>query len=207
MRFLTEEEINAVLNVAQKYYPDFYPLLLTAIMTGMRRGEILGLTWDRLNFRTNKIMVRHNLYKGKLTTPKTLKSIRNIDMPETLVKVLKEWKLKAPPSDYVFANKIGLPRNPENMIKRKFFPVVRKAGIDKIRFHDLRHTYASILIAKNVPIKYIQAQMGHSAIDVTLNTYGHLLPEVHQKGIEALESIFGKKNDYNNQEKHLICGQ
>lgn len=200
MRFLETKEIPVVLDTAKKYYPDFYPLLLTAILTGMRRGEILGLTWDKVNWVTKKIYVKQSLYKGKIITPKTKTSVRKIDMADELVRVLREWKLRCPitKEDFVFPSPEGSIPDPDNFIKRRFDPVIRRAGIDKIRFHDLRHTYASVLIAKNVPIKYIMNQMGHSSSQVTLDRYGHLMPEVHEKGVEALNSLFLADNYKNN---------
>lgn len=195
MRFLNPEEIHACLDVAKTFYPEFYPMLFTAIFTGMRKGELLALTWDKINWITKKIIVNSNLYKGILGDPKTFTSNRQIDMCNELAKVLKEWKIKCPHSDknLVFPNLNGNFLDPDNMIKRKFEPILRKAGIAKMPFHSLRHSYTALLISQNVPIKYIQKQLGHSSIEVTLDTYGHLTPEVHEKGIEALDSLFCEK--------------
>lgn len=192
MRFLDTEEVYAVLDAARIHYPDFYPLLMTAILTGMRRGELLGLTWDKINWKMKKIIVNQSLYQKQIVTPKTQNSVRRIDMADELSKVLRKWKLQCPigEKNLVFPNSLGDYTDPDNMIKRRYEPVLRKAGLEKIRFHDLRHTYASILIAQNVPIKYIQNQMGHSSIQVTMDRYDHLMPEVYQQGIEALNSLF-----------------
>lgn len=112
-------------------------------------------------------------------------------MSSELVKVLKEWKLRCPPGykDLVFPNREGNYLDPNNLNKRGYKSLIEKAGIKKIRFHDLRHTYASLLIANNVPIKYIQTQMGHSSIQNTMDIYGHILPEVTMQGVNALDSI------------------
>ncbi len=116
---------------------------------------------------------------------------RHVDMSNELAKVLKEWKLKCPYSDkeLVFPNKEGKYLDPNNMNKRQFQPLLRKAKIKTIRFHDLRHTYASLLIASNIPIKYIQTQMGQASIQMTMDTYGHILPEVTQQGVNALDNL------------------
>lgn len=194
MRFLEKKEIFAVLNTAKVHYPEFYPLLFTAIFTGMRQGELLGLQWDKINWQTGKIFVNVSFHKGHLSTPKTQNSIRRIEMSKELTKVLKEWKLRCPHSDknLIFPNQNGNHIDANNMIKRQFLPVFRKAGIEKTRFHDLRHTFASLLIADNVTPKYIKSQMGHSSINVTMDRYGHLLPEVYEKGINALDSMFSQ---------------
>ena len=89
----------------------------------------------------------------------------------------------------VFPDSNGNPMDADNMIHRFFKPMLVKAKIDSIRFHDLRHTYASLLISKNVPIKYIQSQLGHSSIQVTMDRYGHLMQEVHDLGVSALVEI------------------
>jgi len=201
MQFLIREEIFAILETAKKHYPGFYPLLFTAIFTGMRRGELLGLTWDKINWVTKQIRVDKSLYKDQFVTPKTINSIRRINMSNDLVKVLKEWRLKCPPGklNLVFPNSEGGIQDGDNMSKRRFLPVLRRSGVSQIRFHDLRHTYASLLLAENVPGKYIQMQLGHSSIQVTMDRYSHLMPEVHTQGVEALNDFFEK--DLNNKHK------
>ena len=75
------------------------------------------------------------------------------------------------------------------MMKRRFLPALNRAGIDRIRFHDLRHTYASLLLANGAPMKYVQHQLGHSSITMTMDLYTHLLPEVNDKCVNLLNSI------------------
>lgn len=77
----------------------------------------------------------------------------------------------------------------DNLAKRRFLPALSRAGIDKIRFHDLRHTYASLLLANGAPMKYVQHQLGHSSITMTMDLYTHLLPEVNDKCVNLLNSI------------------
>lgn len=190
------QEVEKLLSTAKKYYPDYYPLLFTAIFTGLRQGELFALRWDKIDWANNRIVVDANYTKRHLTTPKSNKN-RNVDMSKELAKTLREWKLKCPYSDkeLVFPNKEGCYLDPSNMHKRFFTPLLRKARIRSIRFHDLRHTYASLLIANNIPIKYIQSQMGHASIQMTMDTYGHILPEVTQQGVNALDSLFKAKNE------------
>lgn len=168
------------------------PILICALNTGMRRGELLGLTWDKINWVRKKITVSQSLYNGKLQEPKTKNSIRKVNMADELVKALKTLKMESTNSDkgFVFTNTDGNFMDPDNMIKRRFEPVLRRAGVERIRFHDLRHTFATLLIADNIHIKYIQRQMGHSSIQVTMDRYGHLLPEVYEQGVQALNSLF-----------------
>lgn len=191
MSFLNKNDVKEFLKIAEVTYPDFYPLLLTAITTGMRRGELLGLTWDCINWQSKRIRVHKSLYRNKLIDPKSHNSIRNIDMPDKLISTLRQWQQICPEGEknLVFPNSVGEFLDADNMIKRRFLPCLKLAGINAIRFHDLRHTYTSILIAENVPLKYIQSHLGHSSIQVTMDRYGHLLPEVYQKGIEAFDKF------------------
>ena len=192
IQILELKEIHSLLDAAKKYYPDFYPFLFTAIFTGMRSGEQIALTWDKINWQTQKISVEASYSKGNLGTPKTENSYRKIDMCKELVKVLREWKIRCPHSDknLVFPNQNGNYLDGRNLKKRKFIPILRKVGVNTIRWHDLRHTYCSMLISQNVNLKYIQKQMGHGSIQVTMDIYGHLMSESTQQGINALDALF-----------------
>lgn len=160
IRSLSTEETKILLSKTKEIYPDFYPLLFTALFTGMRQGELMGLTWNSINWITRKITVDKNFTHGRVGTTKTEK-VRKVDMSLELVKVLKEWRLDCP-------------------------------RIDSLRFHDLRHTYASLLLANGAPMKYVQHQLSHSSIKMTMDLYTHLLPEVNEQYINLLDNIVGK---------------
>ncbi len=190
LREAENKSTEALLSKTKVIYPDFYPLLFTTIFTGMRKGEMLALTWDSINWITQKITVDKNYTHGRLGTPKTGK-IRVIDMSNELAKVLKEWRLACPHSELnlVFPISNGNYQSADNLAKRRFLPALNRAGIDKIRFHDLRHTYASLLLANGAPMKYVQHQLGHSSISMTMDLYTHLLPEVNDKCVNLLNNI------------------
>lgn len=137
IKALSTVEVQALLSKTKIIYEDFYPLLFTAIFTGMRKGEILAF-WDSINWITQKITVDKNYTHGGLGTPKTGK-IRVIDMSNELAKVLKEWHLACPHSELnlVFTNSYGNYQSADNLAKRRFLTALNRAGIDKIRFHDL----------------------------------------------------------------------
>lgn len=190
-RYLTPEEIRLFLPEARE---DHYPLLLTAILTGMREGELLGLMWTDIDWNAKQICVRRTLQGGRFYEPKTRTSKRRIDMTPELVSVLKKWKLRCPKGEYdlVFPAINGKPMDAVNMLKVYFYPILRRSGLPKIRFHDLRHTYASLLIMQGEHPKYIQSQMGHSSINVTMDTYGHLMKATNQDAAKKLgATIFG----------------
>lgn len=195
MEFLNIEEINLVLeNCNEK----FYAFLYTAIFTGMRKGEQLALNWKDIDFKSKKIRVNKSLYKKQVVEPKTKTSIRKIDMTDSHVLILQEHKRKHTIfSELVFPSQAGTFMDPDNFIKRQYEPLLKGCGLRHIRWHDLRHTYASLLISQNIPIKYIQSQMGHSSIQVTLDRYGHLMPDVHDNAVNALENILRTNSNEN----------
>jgi integrase len=107
-----------------------------------------------------------------------------------MMKELKAWKLACPPNslELIFPNRSGNPLNHNNMVNRHFNTALKKAGVERIRFHDLRHTYASLLIEQGENIKYIQTQLGHSSPTVTLNVYAHLMKPINQEAPSRLEN-------------------
>jgi integrase len=113
-----------------------------------------------------------------------------------MIKELKAWKLACPPNnlDLVFPNEVCNPVNHNNLVNRYFLPALKKAGLPKIRFHDLRHTFASLLIEQGENIKYIQTQLGHSSPTVTLNVYAHLMKPVNQEATTRLENVILETN-------------
>ena len=189
---LTLKEVEAVLAVAKKHYPDFYPLIFTAVATGARRGELLALTWDRVNFVEGYIFVDKSVYKRKFNTPKTKTSIRKIDLPDEVIKVLKEWRLRCPNGELnlVFPNEEGDFQDHKNMKNRKYKAVLRRAGVGHRTFHDLRHTYATLLAVNDTNPQYVQTQLGHSKISTTLDIYTKVTQETRQKGIESINKVF-----------------
>lgn len=175
-RALSIEEINILLKTCKKIKPEFYPILYTAIYTGMRRGELLALQWKNVDFTKNKIFVEFSEYKGKLQTPKTKSSIRYIHMCKELKSFLVEHKLKSKPSEFVFPNSNGGLYDGHNVSNRLFKPVVKASKLKHFRFHDIRHTYCSVLYEKGIQAKYLQSQLGHSSERITNDVYTHIDP-------------------------------
>lgn len=190
MDFLKPEEIRLFLDNASE---EFYPFFLTAIMTGMRRGELLALQWGDIDWENRTIHVRRSVWGGRFQTPKSKRSIRAIAMSPFLRKTLRRHMLKSAPNDHelVFASRDGTFLDGDNLIKREFLPALRRAGLRKIRFHDLRHTYVALLIAQGENVKFIQSQLGHASIQTTLDRYGHLLPEGNSAAGERLDQTVG----------------
>lgn len=192
IRVLTPPEIAAFLRAVkdQKYRVMF----MLAIMSGLRQGEIVGSKWQDIDWESSQIAVERTFNNQAWYQPKTKGSRRRIDLGPAMMRELKLWRVACPPNelDLIFPNEAGGPINHNNLVVRHFRPALKAAGIEQIRFHDLRHTYASLLIEQGENIKYIQSQLGHSSPTVTLNVYAHLMKPVNQESAIKLEgSIFG----------------
>ena len=144
-------------------------LIKVAVFTGMRAGEILGLQWGDVDWNSRQVHVRRSWKEGGFHAPKTAASIRRIDIPESIMAELREWKLSCPIGEYelVFPNLVGNPHSHTNLLQRVFYPTLRRAGLRKIRFHDLRHTFASLLIANGEDVVRVSRLLGHANPTIT----------------------------------------
>jgi integrase len=200
---LTSKEALALLGAAGTFCPDYYPLFLTALRAGLRRGELIALKWGDLQFGENEadpnryILVQRNHSQGEFTTPKSNKS-RRVDLSRQLRSVLVELRDKrlleaflegrsSIADDLIFPSKSGTVLDGANLIHYYFAPCVEKAGLRRIRFHDLRHTFGSLLIQRGASLTYVKEQMGHSSIQVTVDTYGHLIPGADIAWVDRLD--------------------
>lgn len=188
INILTPDQIPIFLSKSQD--PKYNTLFTLAVFTGMREGEILGLKWGDMDWENKQVHVQRTYTKGKFFTTKTKASNRKIDIGPKVLTKLKRWKLACPRNelDLMFPNESGNPMNYSNMVKRHFLPALKEAEISAIRFHDLRHTFASLLIEQGENIKYIQTQLGHSSPTVTWNVYTHLMKPTNQEAACRLEN-------------------
>ncbi|MEN8237497.1 MAG: site-specific integrase [Pseudomonadota bacterium] len=160
-----------------------------------RQGELLGLKWSDIDWETNQVHFHRTFNNNAWYKPKTKSSGRRVDLGPTMITELKKWKLACLPNELnlVFPNNAGNPIHDSSMLRRHFFPALKNAGVGRIRFHDMRHTYASLLLDQGENIKYIQSQLGHSSPSVTLDVYAHLLKPSNPKAASRLEnSIFSE---------------
>jgi integrase len=189
---LTNKEVQQFLKAAHETCQDYHPLLLMAVRAGLRRGELVALQWGDVQLGGDGkdsqrfILVQHNYVRREHTTTKSKKS-RRVDLSRELRRVLVELRDKRLLEAYlkgksdisdelIFRSPEGTILDPDNLYHRVFLPVLAKAGIRKIRPHDLRHTFGSLLLQNGASIVYVKEQMGHSSIHVTVDTYGHLIP-------------------------------
>jgi len=181
MKVLTPAQIKALLEQVKEQ--KFKMLFTLAAFTGMRQGELLGLKWDDIDWEAKQIHVQRTFNNGRFFETKTKGSNRRIDLAPTVITDLKKWKLASGRNELalVFCNEAGNPIDHHNLVNRNFFPALKAANLPKVRFHDLRHSYASILIEQGENLKYIQSQLGHSSPTVTLNVYAHLMKPANQE--------------------------
>jgi integrase len=187
--FLSTEDIKLFLQqVKSKYYPFF----LCAVMTGLRQGELLGLRWGDIDFSKNQIYVRRSYYRGTFVKPKSERSKRAVNIPPILTKALMGLTSSYLKDGIVFCDKGGTPYSYKT-IEREFKQALRLAGLRRVKFHSLRHSYTALLIAQGEHSKYIQSQLGHASITTTMDIYGHIMPEVNREAPKKLEkTLFGE---------------
>src|SRR5918995_1568298 len=206
MRPLSETEVRAFLDVARESGDRFEALYVLAITTGLRRGELLGLRWDdvsmeRSTLRVGRALVREG-GRHTLGETKTRRGRRQINLTSRTVSALKahrrkqleeKMKLSGLYKDHglIFATRVGTPINPENLVNRSFKPLLERASLPEIRFHDLRHTCATLLLGRGVHPKLVQELLGHATIAMTLDTYSHYMPSMGDQTAGAMGNAFG----------------
>lgn len=188
-------------------------LFLVALSTGLRLGEILGLKWSDIDFNTGTLTVNRTIQRvtqidrngnreSKVIEqlPKTKNSIRTIPIPKNILIKLKDHRLEQNTNrlklgnlyfnnDYVFCDKLGYPID-DKRPARNLKSILTKLDIEPIKFHGLRHTYATRLFEANVPPKTVQVLMGHSDISITLDIYTHVMEDTKLEAVEKLNEIF-----------------
>jgi len=195
---LTLDEIKVFLTAVVEHR-FFVPFLLEC-HTGLRRGELLGLRWQDIDFKQNSLTVKQALIRTRqgllMSEPKTPKSRRTIPLSNEVMATLKSHKAKQSQdkllagtayenADLVFCNALGKPIDPRNFTKQ-FARILTSAGLPVVRFHDMRHSHATMLLMLNEHPKVVQERLGHSTIAMTLDTYSHILPGMQQQATDKV---------------------
>ena len=173
----------------------------TELMTGLRRGELMALQWDDLNFKTGVLNVNKQVYdvRGQLqiSTPKTKNSVRKIVLPPAVVEVLREYK-KTVNSRWMFPSPVkkDCPITP-GVVRRRLQFILEHAGCKHVRFHDLRHTFATHALTSGVDVKTLSGILGHTNASFTLDTYTHVTSDMQKQASSIvggfMENLFGKE--------------
>ncbi|MEA2640783.1 MAG: hypothetical protein QOF51_2177 [Chloroflexota bacterium] len=206
IRALSPEEAKRFLTAAVG--DPFEALYVLALTSGMRQGELLGLKWQDIDLGQGVIQVRRTLGRVKgqgfvESEPKSSAGRRRIVLAPLAVQALRDhWDRQCdqrlergmlPGADsLVFGNSLGNPVGPQNMIYRSFRKVLAKAGLPVMRFHDLRHSAATLLLAMGTHPKIVQELLGHSQISLTLDTYSHVLPGLQAEAIGKLGALLAE---------------
>jgi integrase len=179
----TKEEVSLGLRKALELVPKNYPLYLCALRAGMRRGELIALRAPDIDFERRLIHIQRTLSRGKIKLPKSGKT-RFVDMSKQLGNVLAELGREG--DELVFQTSEGTMLDPSNLYKA-FQQFLQDAGLRRIRFHDLRHTFATLHIQNNQSLAYVRDQLGHSSIKITVDLYGHLVPGYNVGAADLLD--------------------
>jgi integrase len=185
----------------------YYTLFSTALFTGMRLGELLGLRWRDVDLGLASLSVVQALYKRshvcQMIKPKSSASQRRIALSPTLVLLLRQHRATQDTQrmllgnslnddDLVFANPDGGPLDPST-VTHAFARVLKNTGLPHIRFHDLRHTHATLMLMTGVHPKVVSERLGHANIGITLDTYSHVVPGLQEAAAERFDDIFDKE--------------
>lgn len=211
VKVLTKEEQQRFLEAIKGH--ELEMLFTTALGTGLRIGEILGLKWSDIDFKANELHVNRSIQRVAIyendevvgyevieQTPKTKNSIRTIPVPNNIINKLKAYKKSQLENilllgeaynnrNYIFCDKLGNPIE-DKRPGRNLKTILKELNIEPMKFHALRHTYATRLFEANIPPKTVQHLMGHADIETTMNIYTHVMKEQKLEAIEKLNSIF-----------------
>jgi integrase len=201
MRTMTPGEVGHLLEIASE--SPYYPVIYTALGTGMRQAELLGLRWRDVDLDMASISVSQVLYKRRgvcsFKEPKTTHSRRRIDIAPKLALYLKEyraqcesyhWQLGTPLTldDLVFMTPEGSPVDP-SMLSHGFKMLTRQAGLEGVRFHDCRHTWASLMLLRGVSPKVVSEMLGHASAGFTLDVYSHIINGMQKDAVALLDEV------------------
>jgi integrase len=212
MQTLSPEEVTRFLDVARE--TDYYVYFATLLYTGLRRGELLALRWRNLDLDNGMLTVVETAYKlgngeYRIKQPKTAQSRRTVTLPSSLVELCKVYRadqellriqlgISLEADDFVFIRPDGSPINP-NAVTLAFRRIIKKAGLRRIRMHDLRHTHATLMLKASVHPKVVSERLGHANIGITLDIYSHVLPGMQEAAAERFDRIFEVEGNENSE--------
>ena len=194
MQVLTRDELQRFLIQAQA--EGYYELFLLELATGLRRGELMALQWDDMDFKTGVLNVNKQVYdvKGELlvSEPKTKASIRKIVLPAAVVEVLREYK-ETVHSRWMFPSPVkeDMPLGP-GVVRKRLQMILEHAGCKHVRFHDLRHTFATLALGNGMDVKTLSAMLGHVSAATTLDIYTHITDDMQRTAAANIDRGIGK---------------
>lgn len=185
-----------MLDTVKKHFPEHYTLFLLLSRTGMRIGEALALKWGDLDYNGRFVEVKRSYVRGRISTPKNKKG-RRVDMSLQLAETLKAHELKSKKKgfslglgdipEFIFTNEAGKIIDVSNWRRRVFKKALKKSGLRTIRIHDIRHSYATLRIAKGDNIADVSNQLGHHSVKLTWDVYYHWIPGKNKSEVDGLD--------------------
>lgn len=194
---LTKEQVTKLLDRCNEKYK---PILMTAILTGLRMGEVICMRWKNLDWKNETYSVTENYSAGVVSIPKTETSYRKVHLPKILVETLKKHKIvqnkqiikmpgKWENQGLIFPSEAGTYLHANNLRRRVFYPALKEAGLPRIRFHDLRGTFATLLLQAHPNPKTVQEALGHKTARITLELYAQVNDQLRHQAAGELESF------------------
>ena len=161
----------------------------------MRNGELLGLQWKDVDLDAGTLQIRRAVFNSIVSPPKTAAGNRTIRLTGLAVAALKEHRLstaKQRISEWVFPSRTGTPLSVHNVHNRSWKPLLERAGLPaSTRMHDLRHTCATLLLSRGVPVKVVSEMLGHGDVAITLAVYQSVLPHMQESAARVMENVLG----------------
>lgn len=196
--FLTRSQ---VVELLQALAEPIRTLVLTAVLTGMRIGELLALRWRNVDLNHSLIRVCDAVYEGRFSTPKSRSGIRDIPIGPMLQRALLRHRCSMgmpAPEVLVFGSRKNTPLRAGNLLRRHLRPACESKGLPLVGWHAFRHTHATLLSDSGVSLKIAQAQLGHSSSEITAEVYTHVIPDTHRAAVVKLEkTVLGVQLDPN----------
>jgi len=190
---LTQGEVDLFLSTCKEHERPYYPIFLTAFRTGLRLGELVGLQWQDIDWNGRFIRVRRAVRRGVVGETKTGRE-RSVDMTDQLYEGLQALQRQRKREGLKTGTGLGpylFHRNgdpiSQNSVRNVFKRVLEKAGLRNIRIHDIRHSYASLLLSAGVSPVYVKEQLGHTNISMTVDIYGHWIRSTDRGAVNKLD--------------------
>jgi integrase len=204
MRVLSPDDVRELLQTATE--DRYEALYVLAVSTGLRQGELLALRWQDIDLEARTLQVRQTLHRTRgeyvFSQPKTAKSRRLVILATAAVSALRRRRVLQAEDrlqigaiwqdyDLVFTNEIGGPIDAGNLRTRSFQHLLQRAGLPRVRFHDLRHTAATLMLGRGIHPKVVSEMLGHSQIAITLDLYSHVTPTMQREAAQAMDELLG----------------
>ena len=190
MKTLSVEQLASFLREAKE--SGVFEMYYVEMATGLRRGELLGLKWEDIDLEQGDLRVKRQIARinGEVIEAplKTKNAYRTLPLAEDTIVVLKQQRKKVGSSPWVFPSPTGGPISPDSVL-HMLHRVLKRAGLPKVRFHDLRHTFATLALQNGVDIKTVSGMLGHFSAGFTLDTYAHVTTAAQKEAAKAMERV------------------